>query len=626
MGLLSETVIIKWNARTKKHYMSKGYNFTKMGDEFEVKVEDLTEMSNFNVKVKCDYCGKEFETKYSNYIVNKKNVIKKYSCEKCGEKKKKESTLFLLEHNKVTNNQSGYYLVKENRIERLRSLMDKIKGQSFDVLYKNKEFLRIKSSFRYYNEDVYQEIEKLGYSIEDNFIYKPIGYYDDFNNLKKSIENFIKKYNRFPMQRDFMNIMHISGKVYRKHGTIKEIRSKMNYNNDYDLMDDNGFCNRSLYEYYTAQFLINNNILYKREQHPFSKKEGNYRSDFMFLLTNGDKIHCEVWGCPKKYSQNSSFSKIYNEERKVKEELYKKYKIKIISIDCEIFDYKNYEQIDKNLYKIFKPIFSKKLKHIEVEKYIPPSKLTNEELLKGIMKFSVNGIDLPPCTKINNPNFNNFSRYYKEISRRFPSYDDFAKQFNKNIGTKVFVRKDTLNNLTNLELINEVMKYSDNKNRNILPSKSIIQIRNSNLYKEIIKRYKDYSDFANKNNLFLSNRQHNKLNEIEQVFIIYEYMINTYGKIISNYKLSDYKSDLKLLGAKNAPRTLNTTSTDLKLQFFQYCIENNKQNLINDIEKTWIIKIVNNKSNNQFKYTKEQQDLAKELLKQLNNMNIQEAS
>jgi len=54
MGLISKTVIVKWNGRNKKLYEDKGYLFTKMGDEFEVKVDDLTNGSNALVNVKCD--------------------------------------------------------------------------------------------------------------------------------------------------------------------------------------------------------------------------------------------------------------------------------------------------------------------------------------------------------------------------------------------------------------------------------------------------------------------------------------------------------------------------------------------------------------------------------------------
>jgi len=54
MGLISKTVIVKWNSVNKKWLESKGHIFTKMKDDFEVSVVDLTNGSNTLVNVKCD--------------------------------------------------------------------------------------------------------------------------------------------------------------------------------------------------------------------------------------------------------------------------------------------------------------------------------------------------------------------------------------------------------------------------------------------------------------------------------------------------------------------------------------------------------------------------------------------
>lgn len=50
--LISKTAIVKWNSKTKQHYVNLGYEFTKMGDSFEVKVEDLTHGSSSEVIIK----------------------------------------------------------------------------------------------------------------------------------------------------------------------------------------------------------------------------------------------------------------------------------------------------------------------------------------------------------------------------------------------------------------------------------------------------------------------------------------------------------------------------------------------------------------------------------------------
>lgn len=49
--LLTKTILVKWNPSNRKWYESKGYIFSKWKDEFEVKVEDLTNGSHVLVNV-----------------------------------------------------------------------------------------------------------------------------------------------------------------------------------------------------------------------------------------------------------------------------------------------------------------------------------------------------------------------------------------------------------------------------------------------------------------------------------------------------------------------------------------------------------------------------------------------
>ena len=82
MGLITKTVKIKWNSRTKKHYEELGYIYTKMGDEFEVKVEDLTKGSEAKVECKCDGCDECLIWTYKNYNKCVKDKRRTY-CNKC---------------------------------------------------------------------------------------------------------------------------------------------------------------------------------------------------------------------------------------------------------------------------------------------------------------------------------------------------------------------------------------------------------------------------------------------------------------------------------------------------------------------------------------------------------------
>ncbi|MEM4994988.1 zinc-ribbon domain-containing protein [Priestia sp. SB1] len=70
--LISEKVTIRWHNTTKKYFESKGYIFTNLRDEFEVKVEDLTHGSFVLVEYQCDYCKGKNQT-------DQKSKMKKYS-------------------------------------------------------------------------------------------------------------------------------------------------------------------------------------------------------------------------------------------------------------------------------------------------------------------------------------------------------------------------------------------------------------------------------------------------------------------------------------------------------------------------------------------------------------------
>lgn len=96
--LISETALVKWNSKNIKYYTDKGYKYTKMKEEFDVKIEDLPPYGKAMVKVLCDYCLEEgvetiIEKPYSRYVQNNINsLIHKDTCadSKCSGKKIKE--------------------------------------------------------------------------------------------------------------------------------------------------------------------------------------------------------------------------------------------------------------------------------------------------------------------------------------------------------------------------------------------------------------------------------------------------------------------------------------------------------------------------------------------------------
>jgi len=92
--LLTKTVLIKWNRSTCTHYKELGYIFTKVNDEFEVKVEDLYPNTKTKVDVQCDYCDKVISKSYKKYLDGRK-IVEKDCCKQCTQIKVKECNLIV---------------------------------------------------------------------------------------------------------------------------------------------------------------------------------------------------------------------------------------------------------------------------------------------------------------------------------------------------------------------------------------------------------------------------------------------------------------------------------------------------------------------------------------------------
>ena len=84
--LITKTVKVKWNPKTKKYYEALGYKFTNYGDEFEVKIEDLTKGSGIEVDCICDNCKCNMHIKYNNYNNRTIKENGKTYCNQCANK------------------------------------------------------------------------------------------------------------------------------------------------------------------------------------------------------------------------------------------------------------------------------------------------------------------------------------------------------------------------------------------------------------------------------------------------------------------------------------------------------------------------------------------------------------
>lgn len=88
MLIPNQLIEVSWHSQSRKHYVDKGYTFTKIGDKFIVKAEDLTKSSTAKIKVKCDYCSKEFSMIWYHYQYDILNKHKLCACYNCRHKKR----------------------------------------------------------------------------------------------------------------------------------------------------------------------------------------------------------------------------------------------------------------------------------------------------------------------------------------------------------------------------------------------------------------------------------------------------------------------------------------------------------------------------------------------------------
>lgn len=91
--LISKTAKVNWNFFNRDYYISKGYIFTKMKEEFEVKIEDLSNGSSSDIECICDYCNETLITKSYARFIRERKTTDKDCCKntECQNQKREES-------------------------------------------------------------------------------------------------------------------------------------------------------------------------------------------------------------------------------------------------------------------------------------------------------------------------------------------------------------------------------------------------------------------------------------------------------------------------------------------------------------------------------------------------------
>ena len=101
--LLSKETKVGLTYHNIKKYLDLGYEFdyfinskgnqsVKRGSFIYVKIEDLDFMSNALIKYECDYCGKEIEVRFCDYMRWKENIGERDACKECGSIKQGDNT------------------------------------------------------------------------------------------------------------------------------------------------------------------------------------------------------------------------------------------------------------------------------------------------------------------------------------------------------------------------------------------------------------------------------------------------------------------------------------------------------------------------------------------------------
>jgi hypothetical protein len=439
--LLTKTVFVNITHRNKNFYINKKYTVI-VGELLEVITNDLPDKSGQKLNVQCDYCPEIYTIRYCDYIRTERDFMDKDACKKCWHKKRMDITKYKVD-NKLIDDPStrGYWSIVENIKNELNNYIIQYghtgKSNNEEQI---KKWHMIHWGLKKHNLQLEDVVLGLGYYLEELQLRNPNGYTMPFDELKNKIDGFVKEHGFFPDQKQIAKDLNIHSKLYQKHGNLDELREKLGYNHKRYLVDNRGFINKSSYEIVVANYLIAQNIPYKREQEPFRKFNDTlrYRSDFTFYLSNKE-IHVEVWGGMKIFNGQKSLYDDYESVMNTKLALYKKYNVELVSITPDIF-YNSISMIKKKLYNIFSQYIN--LPFIEVKDRLVSTytlhEMSDDELLIEIMKYSNYTNALPSHIKLRE---NKHEFLFIEVLKRYDSIKNFADKYNLYTARDVLSKK-----------------------------------------------------------------------------------------------------------------------------------------------------------------------------------------
>lgn len=119
MLITPQTTKLRWNATIKKTYVDLGYSFTKMGEYFNVQIQDLKKSSSARIKYVCDYCGEIKENSFNHYNTSiETSFTKKDCCKDCLSLKTQETSIQLYGGKSAFSSKETHDKKKETMIAR----------------------------------------------------------------------------------------------------------------------------------------------------------------------------------------------------------------------------------------------------------------------------------------------------------------------------------------------------------------------------------------------------------------------------------------------------------------------------------------------------------------------------
>lgn len=236
--------------------------------------------------------------------------------------------------------------------------------------------------------------------------------------LKEHISKIIDVCGHFPTCIE-LSTYGIWARAYNKfYKSYSDLRQDMGYTDQF--VDKLGYKCKSSYELMFANYLIDNQIKFDREEKPFCKE--NYRSDFTLYTLDHKKIYVEIWGLLKD-NPMGQIETTYKEVYDIKMKLYNDNKLNLKS-----FYIKDFTTLNVLISKISKLVDIDKLIKIKNENYVHHCNDYTVEEIKNILESEFGCLNyFPSSGELRDRNLNNI---LKAIYKHYGSISTIAEKMN----------------------------------------------------------------------------------------------------------------------------------------------------------------------------------------------------